>query len=429
MTNTEVDRLGTRIAKTPVGIEAQDLASLQEYRQSFQKPIAEVFAFVSKECAKIDRQSIVTYRIKRIDTIINKLKRFAQNSNGQMKLSRMWDIAGCRCILNTTDESKIYKLLDKIKAQYGQNCKINDYLDTPRESGYRSVHIYVKDSLYGKPVEIQLRNRLHHNWSTLVEIIDVLKGTKVKEGKEDGDLTEFLKLYSEVKNLPTEEFDRLVFLVRKNRIFESMSNTLTKNYLSVKKQWLTQSNKGSYFVIEANRVGSVIESYPSFAEAEEEYYYKYVNHKASNIVLTHIVNPNFDQINMAYSNYVLAMHSFFDDYRRYVSQRLVSTVENREYLRFTKYFWIYMSNTRFHLHNLRLEIKKIQECEKNGEIKLNHIGKWRKDVKERIRNWTHETRYFFERLLQVAKDKFFYRLLIKSKMRTIIRMYNQEQED
>lgn len=156
MTKGEIDRLGQKIAASSEVLQ-EDLNKLQEFRQTFQEPISNVFNFVLTAARKVDRQCIVTYRIKRIDTIVEKLRRFHENPNGKMNLSRMWDIAGCRCILNTTEDDKLYRLLKKIQKEYGPDCKVNDYVDTPRESGYRSIHIYVKDKQSQKPIEIQIR--------------------------------------------------------------------------------------------------------------------------------------------------------------------------------------------------------------------------------------------------------------------------------
>lgn len=122
MTNGEIDRLGERIgASTEVSTE--ELNQLQEYRQTFQTPISHVFNFALSAARQLDKQCIVTYRIKRIDTIVEKLHRFHENPNGSMRLSRMWDIAGCRCILNSPSSDKLYKLLDVIKNEYGKVVK------------------------------------------------------------------------------------------------------------------------------------------------------------------------------------------------------------------------------------------------------------------------------------------------------------------
>lgn len=154
MTNGEIDRLGLRIKSANGKIEVADLELLQEYRKTFQRPIANVFSFVLKAARKVDSSCTVSYRIKRIDTIIEKIQRF-----DDMRFSRMWDIAGCRCIFNSYDDEKTYRLLELIYDEFGHDCKTTDYIRFPRESGYRSIHIYVQDRETGAHVEIQIRNQ------------------------------------------------------------------------------------------------------------------------------------------------------------------------------------------------------------------------------------------------------------------------------
>ena len=180
MTKGDIDRLGERIGASKV-VTDTDLEQLQEYRQSFQDSLSRVFSFVLKTARKIDKQCIVTYRVKRIDTIIEKLRRFRENENGEMRLSRMWDIGGCRCILNVENYDKLYLLHDAIIKEFesgGAKCKVTDHIKEPSKSGYTSLHIYVKDKITQKPIEIQIRNKAQHNWATLVEIVDLLYESK-----------------------------------------------------------------------------------------------------------------------------------------------------------------------------------------------------------------------------------------------------------
>lgn len=213
MTKGEIDRLGLRIGESK-SISTEDLALLQEYRQTFQEPVSRVFSYVLASARKLDRHCIVTFRIKRLDTIIEKLRRFKDNQNGRMSLSRMWDIAGCRCILNVSND-RLYHLLDTVLEEYGKESKVNDYISKPRISGYRSLHVYVKDKQTQQPVEIQIRNNEQHNWATLVEIVDLLYGTKNKELGASGSLGRFLYLYSRAPDLSNTEFSEMIKTERK----------------------------------------------------------------------------------------------------------------------------------------------------------------------------------------------------------------------
>ena len=75
-----IHKLGKRI-RTAYGdgtgkIDEKDLEMLQEFRQSYRDIIADVFKILYDVSKKVDKNCIVTYRIKRINSIIEKLKRF-----------------------------------------------------------------------------------------------------------------------------------------------------------------------------------------------------------------------------------------------------------------------------------------------------------------------------------------------------------------
>ena len=426
MTNGEIDRLGQRIGQTEV-ISSKDLDLLQEYRQTFQEPISRVFNFVLKAARKIDRNSIVTYRIKRIDTIIEKLRRFDGNQKGRMNLSRMWDIAGCRCILSVPSLEKLYQLQEIILDEYGHDSKKNDYIDSPKDSGYRSLHVYVKDKDSHKPIEIQIRNKEHHNWATLVEIVDLLYGTKQKEQGAMGELGRFLALYSKAKTLSNEDFSEMLRTERKMKVFEKMSEVLSKNYLNIRRQWLTQKPRGNYFVITANKSRSEILSYPSFSDAEAAYYEKYLANRDSNIVLTHLQSPDFDQISMAYSNYVLAMHAFFDDYRELVSSQIVECVRKGNFYIFFKDFKIYNNNLKCHIKNLSNEIRSINDCRRDPSISKNQLNKWQKELKQRLEMWQKETRQFIRVLVNSTKGNTLKKWLVRNRIKRMARAITEGQ--
>ena len=418
MTKGEIDRLGQKIGAS-AEVSQEDLNKLQEFRQTFQEPISNVFNFVLGVARKVDKQCIVTYRIKRIDTIVEKLRRFHENPNGKMNLSRMWDIAGCRCILNSTDEDKLYVLLKKMQKEYGRDWKVNDYVAEQKDSGYRSIHIYVKEHQTQKPIEIQIRNKAQHNWATLVEIVNLLFGTKNKEHGAESLLGRFLYLYSKAEDLTKEEFSEMLKIERKVKVFERMSNVLTRNYLNIRRQWLKQKTKGSYFVITANKNGSEIVSFPTFKEAETAYYEKYLANSDSNIVLTHLRMPDFNQISMAYSNYVLAMHAFFDDYRVLVSRKIIMCLKDGFYYKFFKYFKIYTSNVRCHFENLSLEIQSINDCNNDPTISRNQINKWVGEINTRLNLWVRETRVFLREIGRESWRNPLKRWLVKNRMKQL----------
>lgn len=418
LTKGEINRLGQRIGASS-SVDIDDLNMLQEYRQTFQEPIARVFTFVLNATRKIDKQCIVTYRIKRIDTIIEKLHRFSDNPNGGMDLSRMWDIAGCRCILNSFDNKRLYRLLKVIQEEYGYDCKLNDYVLNPKESGYRSIHVYVKDKETGKPIEIQIRNVEQHNWATLVEIVDLLYGEKNKENGAKSELGRFLYLYSRAKDLSEKKFAEMLKIEREKQVFDRMIEVLTGNYLNIRRQWLKQKQNGNYFVITANKKKSEIETYRTFRTAEAAYYEKYQANSDSNIVLTHLKQPEFEHISMAYSNYVLAMHSFFDDYRILVSKKIIKCVRGSEYRNIIKYFRIYTSNVKSYFVNFSLEVNELQSCNVDSSIPQSQINKWVNEIDSRLKHWYDETNAFIKIITIDSRGNIIKKWLVRSRVKKL----------
>ena len=70
-----------------------------------------------------------------------------------------------------------------VRDHWGDPCKrFSNYVDRPRESGYRAIHIVVVHN--GRMIEIQLRTQRMHLWAELVESLSGVLGTNYKQ---DGD--------------------------------------------------------------------------------------------------------------------------------------------------------------------------------------------------------------------------------------------------
>src|SRR5690606_15240116 len=109
---------------------------------------------------------VVVQRLKRTPSIVGKLKRIEG-----MKLHRMQDIGGCRSVLE--DVSKVRTLRDSLVNSRTRNKlhREDDYITTPKSSGYRGVHLVYKyngqKSAYQDYfVEIQIRSKVQHAWAT-----------------------------------------------------------------------------------------------------------------------------------------------------------------------------------------------------------------------------------------------------------------------
>ncbi len=129
----------------------------------------------------------VSQRLKRLSTIIDKLVR-----EPTMALARMQDIGGCRAILDSTDE------LRRIERRLVKNRppdRVDDYVTSPRSSGYRAVHVVVRYD--ERCIEVQLRTRSMHEWAIAVERLGGRIGQDLKSGRGPTPVLAWLAAVSE----------------------------------------------------------------------------------------------------------------------------------------------------------------------------------------------------------------------------------------
>ncbi len=133
----------------------------------------------------------VSQRLKRIPTIVNKLSR-----EPTMALGNMADIGGCRAVLDSLDE------LRRVEARVRHNrppVQHHDYVTTPRETGYRALHLIVIYS--DRRIEIQLRTRVMHEWAYTVERYAGRLGQDIKGGHGPAAVVNWFQAVSEAMAL------------------------------------------------------------------------------------------------------------------------------------------------------------------------------------------------------------------------------------
>nr|WP_227981633.1 RelA/SpoT domain-containing protein [Agarivorans sp. B2Z047] len=147
---------------------------------------------IGRCCREIGVSVTPVKRLKRLETIVNKLQRKSLDgiTDNQTCVTNMNDIGGCRAIF--PDISSLRKVREKLTATIENEAKtkikiknVHDYIAEPKpnDCGYRSVHIiYRYEHSSGKAfnIEAQLRTKMQHIWATTVEIIDILERTNIK---------------------------------------------------------------------------------------------------------------------------------------------------------------------------------------------------------------------------------------------------------
>jgi putative GTP pyrophosphokinase len=114
----------------------------------------------------------IEYRIKTLDSIIDKLKRNGYDVTIDNIYAHINDVAGIRVICNYLDD--IYYLRSLLtRTESFQVIREVDYIAHPKESGYRSLHliidvpIVISEGTLHLPVEIQLRTIAMDMWASL----------------------------------------------------------------------------------------------------------------------------------------------------------------------------------------------------------------------------------------------------------------------
>lgn len=400
-TKGEVDRLGEKIREQSVSIDDETLTELQSYRTSHKDALSQTFTILCNATRKVHHSSIVTFRIKRFESIISKLERYPD-----MRFSRMWDIAGCRCIVQSDND--VYKLKKLLASDSElELIKEYDYIKEPQKDGYKSLHLFVKHKCSDKLIEVQLRSQLNHNWATLVEISDLLFDSRLKEYGENKDLLRFHFLLSKPENLTIEDKYEISNIIKQYNYFERLSEVFSRNYLKVRKQWFELESQSShkYFMIEtAKDEVPKIDSFKNFQDAENTYFNVYKTRQNANIVLTHLQKPNYNQISIAYSNYILTFHSFLSESLEILESLIVESLINRKYTSFFKNYNLYNGLVFNHIKNMMSEIQEIhdyQELKKtNKGLNKRKEKEWIEDITKQINQSNNRTKK-----LQIAVRK------------------------
>ena len=391
--NKDYKRLGDRIRSNPKQIADEDLRMLQTLRLSYKEPLAIIFKSIERVAYKVDHDSICTYRVKRIESIISKLLRFPE-----MQVNRAEDIAGCRCIMSSTEKS--YELYDRLMRNRDRlpfiiKGAIHDYIKEPKKSGYRSIHInaVLKDG-DNRRVEIQLRSLEHHNWATLVEITDLLYSFKLKEHGKDSnhDLFEFHRLLSlSSEAISKKEKYFIADTVIKYRYIEKIGEVFARNYLDVRRQWNRMRLQHNHFFLISTGSDGIPDfmGFNTFESAEQAYFDKFINNEENrNIVLTHLQQTDFTKISVAYSNYFLTFNNTLVHILLYLSDAVVNAYRQNRVSLFNLYYQSFLDIIAFWMQKQLLEVNSFNE-DRNARNSRILRTEWTNSIKNGIEALRH----------------------------------------
>lgn len=203
------------------------------------------------------KTAIVAQRLKRMPTIIIKLKRYKN-----MQLARMQDIGGLRAIVNSINDVNALEHIYLSDKNFPHDLVRNDdYIQKPKEDGYRSVHLVykyknkLKLEYNGLLLELQIRTKLQHIWATAVETMGTYLGQALKSGEGEQKWRDFFTIASSAfayieKSPPVLKLSRL----DKEKTFKALAHIETDiSALSTMEGYkfalniITEKGTGSYY--------------------------------------------------------------------------------------------------------------------------------------------------------------------------------------
>ncbi len=229
LTKSGIIKSGKRLAHDASDMFTHDMDTLHEWRRAHIAPMQRLNMYARGRVKGIS-QAIVAQRLKRIPTIISKLK----DANIHCDLFSMQDIGGVRVVLEDVVQVEDFVKKTPRKTQCRKQTNAYDYISHPKTSGYRGFHL-VFDDVCGDmtmPVELQVRSTLQHLWAMALESFDVMNKTNLKRGHGDANTDKFMRycsaLFSIVENRPVmEEFAKTSVKKIVSKI-DSMKTTLQK---------------------------------------------------------------------------------------------------------------------------------------------------------------------------------------------------------
>ena len=111
-------------------------------------------------------------RLKSAKSILGKLQKKDLDLTLSAACNNIYDIAGIRVVCSYIQD--VYLIRDRLMAQDDvMIMQIKDYIETPKENGYRSLHMVIRVPVYFMnkkqlvPVELQIRTLAMDLWASL----------------------------------------------------------------------------------------------------------------------------------------------------------------------------------------------------------------------------------------------------------------------
>ena len=213
----------------------------------------------------------------------------------------------------------------------------DDYVNTPKTSGYRGHHLIYgyfsdrKDTSNGLKIELQIRSNLQHVWATAVETVGTFTEQELKSSQGEKDWLRFFTLMSSVfahrenrpivPNTPENYFELLDELQHYAKELDLITRLNAYRQATRVLSDKTKLKNVRYFLLELDRVNRKIRvrrfGRSDFHSASEAYLDAEGGGTAGDVVLVSV--ESLASLKRAYPNYFLDIRRFLEEVRMVVS--------------------------------------------------------------------------------------------------------------
>lgn len=300
---------------------------LGRWRAMHNYPINTFQATLRKRLHSIDRKALVAQRLKRIPSIVEKLRRFPD-----MELARMQDIGGLRAVVGTLKQvESLHQNYSEVLFQH-ELVSERDYITKPKNSGYRSIHLVYRYKNTATPdydgllIELQLRTRQQHAWATAVETMGTFLDYALKSSEGPEEWLKFFALtgsaFAHLENrAPVPGFENLTPFETFNAVAQKAQQLKVREKLSGFGTAInaihSDKRKGKYYLLILDPVAKTLryQAYSKerfdvatadYLKAEEQI----VEGSQTQAVL--VATASVEALRRAYPNFFLDTHEFLN---------------------------------------------------------------------------------------------------------------------
>ncbi|MDY6206006.1 MAG: RelA/SpoT domain-containing protein [Prevotella sp.] len=268
----------------------------------------------------------ISRRLKRLTSILYKL-----DINPQMKLGGMQDIGGLRIVLPDVDSLAIMQ--EVLKSNIPENfsfIKCMNYVNNPKESGYRSIHFIYKfmasnKDVDGMKIELQIRTKLQHNWAMAVETAGLITNTQLKSSQGANEWLNFFKIVSSLfaikeklpillehqnNNYNMENLMKILYNINKKHNYNDTLKALRVSTVEAKKN----NFSNGYYILHINFETKKMLIYSFSKDKENTAMQRYSTLEKSAVDKTNAVVlvsvPKMKELQEAYPSYFLDTSDF-----------------------------------------------------------------------------------------------------------------------